>query len=100
MSSGQRPCLKLECFPLKAAAWENVNDKGHKWYSVKLVKVYKDDRDGQWKETQSLTDRDLLPAAGLLQTMWASLAVKEGSQGAQQQQQAAVPAVAEEPRPF
>jgi hypothetical protein len=77
---GKAPILKLESFPLKIAAWENehtANGKTFKTYSVKLVKVYKDDR-GQWQETQSLNDRDLLAAASLLLEIWRTLCVKEG----------------------
>ncbi len=97
--AGKIPCLKLEAFPLKAAAWENEhehNGKKFKSYSVKLVKVYKDDR-GQWQETQSLNDRDLLAASALLLEVWRTIAIKEGKTGGEV---AAPTTAADEPPPY
>jgi hypothetical protein len=66
--AGQAPILKLRSGALQVAAWKNTGEKGD-WFSVKLEKSYKDAQ-GNWQRTQSLTNRDLLAAARLLETAW------------------------------
>lgn len=72
MSDGKAPFLKLESFPVKAAAWRNEGKDGRPWYSVKVAKSYKDDA-GNWQETTSFAHWDLPVVATLLQAVWMRL---------------------------
>lgn len=72
MSEGKAPFLKLEAFPIKAAAWRNEGKDGKPWYSVKVQKVYKDDQ-GNWTETTNFAHWDLPVVAALLTEMWGRL---------------------------
>lgn len=69
--AGNKPCLKYRIGSVKIAAWENQGEHGP-WYSIKLARSYKD-KNGNWQETATLGDRDLLAAAQLLEQMHRAL---------------------------
>ena len=58
------PAHKIARGALRVTIWRNTGDKGT-WYSVKLSRGYKVGDDA-WKETDSLNEDDVLPAAKLL----------------------------------
>ena len=58
-----KPAHKIRDGLLAVTIWENEHD-GKAYYSVDLTRSYKDG--DTWKETKSLSTRDLLKAANLL----------------------------------
>ena len=60
-----QPHFKLKDGAVKLTCWKNENDKGA-FYSVDLVRSYKNDETGEWKDTTSLSGAELLRAANLL----------------------------------
>lgn len=59
-----KPKFTMRDGAIKATVWENTTEKGT-FCSVDLVRSYKD-KNGEWKETTSLTGGDILRAANLL----------------------------------
>jgi hypothetical protein len=59
-----RPVFELRYGRLKASIWRQDSDRGH-FFNVVLARSYKDDA-GQWQNSNSLGERDLLEAAKLL----------------------------------
>jgi hypothetical protein len=58
MSSHDRPVHEIRLARIRASIWANRNDRQDTWYSVSIVRVY---RDGEtWKDTTSF-GRDDLP---------------------------------------
>jgi len=58
MSNGQRPVHEIKLGRVRASIWANRSGRNTAWYSVSLVRCY---RDGDtWKETSSF-GRDDLP---------------------------------------
>lgn len=72
----KQPVLKLSAGPIKLAAWENDRE-GKKYFSVSIVRVYKD-QNGEWKETSYFGDRDLLIVEALAREAFVMLSVREG----------------------
>ncbi|WP_195820644.1 hypothetical protein [Roseobacter sp. MH60115] len=58
-----KPVETLRDGRLKAAVWQNENDKG-RYYTVSLAKVY-EDRDGKLKETNSFSAGEMLRVSEL-----------------------------------
>ena len=63
--SSSKPVHEETSWPLKASVWENESDKGT-FYSLTLERSYKD-ADGNWKNSASLSRRDWLAGARLLE---------------------------------
>jgi hypothetical protein len=66
-SQNASPEIVLRDGPLRAAAWRSDGEYGPQ-YSTKLSRYYKGD-DGGIRETSSMRERDLLPAAELSSEM-------------------------------
>lgn len=66
-----KPMAKFESGLLDVAVWKNENEKGA-FLSFSVQRSYKDQK-GEWKNTDSLSlsRRDLLPLALLLQEAYA-----------------------------
>lgn len=62
-SQNNSPEIVLRDGALRAAAWRSDGEYGPQ-YNTKLSRYYKDD-DGEIRETSSMRERDLLPAAEL-----------------------------------
>jgi hypothetical protein len=60
----QKPAHKLRYGVLQATIWRNIGEN-NTWYSVVPTRSYKTG-DDMWKETDSLSQDDLLPMAKLL----------------------------------
>lgn len=63
---------------VEAAVWANSNENRVR-YSVTTRRTYK--TDGNWKESQSLYDSDLLPLARLLERAWEWIATQSRDEG-------------------
>ena len=50
---------------IKATVWGNESDKGT-FYSVDVVRSYKNDETGEWKDTTSFSGNEILRASNLL----------------------------------
>jgi len=74
--SGNRPDYTLDAFPLKLAGWKTEND-GREHWSFRLTKRYKDDKDGEWKDTPYLNMHDLPRASLLYQRAYIELGIKK-----------------------
>lgn len=59
------PTFKLKDRGLLVTVWANQNKEDQTFYSTTLIKSYKDGDD--WKETNSMSEGDLLRASRLLQ---------------------------------
>ncbi len=73
------PIKKFSSGGVTAAIWENNGQKDGKPYSfntVSLQRSYKDDK-GEWHNTGSLRERDLLAAAFVLTQAYEELALKD-----------------------
>lgn len=63
-----KPLETLRRGALKIAIWSNSTDKGIRYSTDGVVRSYPDpNQEGQWKETRSLSNGELLQAARLLQ---------------------------------
>jgi hypothetical protein len=64
MSNASNPAAKVTLFPITAAVWRNETAKGPA-YSVTIQRSYRD-AEGNWKNSDSLNESDLLLAAKVL----------------------------------
>ena len=69
--SDNAPEIVLRDGALRAAAWKAEGEYGPQ-YNTKITRYYKDD-DGDIRETSSMRERDLLPAAELASEMHRSV---------------------------
>ena len=76
MSNNKPPVLKLHAGALKLAIWENSHES-KKYHSATLCRSYKDEKSGEWKDTQQFSTRDLPALAQLLLTAYQIIEVKE-----------------------
>ena len=66
LKKGNAPILRVKMFPVTVAVWENESLKGAgKYFTYSLQRSYKDDA-GNYQNTESLRQRDLLVAAECL----------------------------------
>lgn len=56
---------------LSVAVWKNANEKGD-WLSFSIQRSYKDEKTGEFKNTDSLRRADLLPLAEILREAFLS----------------------------
>ena len=61
-----KPKAKLRIGAVTATIWENENSEGKKFYSVNLIRSYRDN-DGEWQEADNLNHGDLMNAARVLE---------------------------------
>jgi hypothetical protein len=54
---------------VKARIWTNQTAAGPR-HAVEVLRIFKDDEQGQWKESHTLGRDDLLAAARLLEAAW------------------------------
>ena len=62
MESKRKPCKVVRCGKIKASVWKNnvVSDNEVKtFYSVVIIKSFKDEKSGEWKESNNYDKRDL-----------------------------------------
>lgn len=62
---GNKPVTTLRDGAIKATVWANESDKGT-FYSVDVVRGYKDSATGEWKDVASFSGGDVLRASNLL----------------------------------
>ncbi len=81
-SSGNYPKKKFRAGPISATIWENSgkNQQGepNKYNTISLERVYQD-KEGNWKSTNSFRLNDLPKAHAVLQRVYNDLVVKEQS---------------------
>ena len=70
--SREPPVERIRAGRLTASVWRNQHESGGSSYAVTLTRSYKDGEDN-WKETGSLFEKDLLPAAQLLTEAWSAI---------------------------
>jgi hypothetical protein len=82
------PAHKIRISNLQATIWRNSGQNGT-WYSVNLSRGFKTDEG--WRETDSLGQDDLLPAAKLLDLAhtWVMHQLEADRKGRKQSEQAA-----------
>lgn len=59
------PAMKLRDGTIQATVWRNTSTSGQTFYSVSITRSYRNG-DDTWRQTESLTQDDLLAAAELL----------------------------------
>ena len=66
MTDTKKPEQTYRIGRLSASIWLNESNEGTKFYSVEIVRNYKD-KDGNWKTTSSFSHDELLNVAMLAQ---------------------------------
>lgn len=64
------PAHKFQDGCLKVTVWRNTSTEGRIYYSVNISRSYKAS-DDTWRETESLSQDDILPVAELLRESYA-----------------------------
>ena len=59
MSNTKKPVSKVSLYPVTAAIWRNLNDKGEAWYNVTFERSFKNDA-GEWQSSGTFNAGDLL----------------------------------------
>jgi hypothetical protein len=57
--SDKQPASKVSLYPVSAAIWRNVNQKGGAFYSATFQRTYKD-KEGKYQSSDSFNGSDLL----------------------------------------
>jgi frataxin-like iron-binding protein CyaY len=57
--ANQAPVFQLRLGSVSGAVFERSNGSGRTWYSTKVNTQYKDEKDGQWKDSSSFDEGDL-----------------------------------------
>jgi hypothetical protein len=58
-SNNNKPVSKVTLYPVSAAIWKNVNDKGEAWYNVSFERKFKNDA-GELQSSSTFNASDLL----------------------------------------
>lgn len=95
---GNAPEIVLRDGPLRAAAWR-VNGEYGPQYNTKVTRYYKGD-DGDIRETSTLRERDLLPAAELASEMHRVVRDRKREQKQERSQDGQAPREADERQRF
>lgn len=72
------PDIKFEAFPLQLAVWKNEKD-GKTYYSCRLTKRWKHEESGEWRNTESLSARDLPGASALLMRAYMEIGIQKST---------------------
>jgi len=67
---------ELRSGQVKLVIWENEDEAGNKWNSINLNRIYKDST-GNWQDTQSFKEKDLLNISALCQKAHEMLRIEE-----------------------
>jgi hypothetical protein len=59
MSNTKKPVSKVSMYPVNAAIWRNLNDKGEAWYNVTFERSFKNEA-GEWQSSGTFNAGDLL----------------------------------------
>jgi hypothetical protein len=59
MSNSKKPVSKVSLYPVTAAIWRNLNDKGEAWYNVTFERSFKNEA-GEWQSSGTFNAGDLL----------------------------------------
>ena len=62
MTAGHRPAAEIRLGRIKASIWANEGEKGERWHTVQLSRLYRDE-DGQWRSAHGFVRNDLLLVA-------------------------------------
>lgn len=74
--SNNRPAHEIKLANIRATIWSNQNDRGDRWFSVSIIRTY---RDGdQWKDANSF-GRDDLPLVSKVGEMAYAWIWKQGA---------------------
>lgn len=69
----QPPIAKVKYLGVELSGWENKTDDGQIYFTCSLKRNYKDSK-GEWQETGTLRERDLLAVSFCTQEMARKLA--------------------------
>jgi hypothetical protein len=72
---------------LKLKIWENQSNDGRVWYNATLTRSYRD-QSGQWHDTSSIDQRDLLEVAEMYRDAHAWVKQQARARATQQRQEA------------
>jgi hypothetical protein len=78
--SRRPPAYEYRLGRIKAVVWLNHHPESGPWYSVNVVRSYKDDA-GNWKTAHSLGRDDLLPAAECLRQAFIWISIQSSGGG-------------------
>ena len=56
--AGKRPAFEARMGKIVASAWENISDEGT-WYSVSVIRLYKESDESGWKRAVTFGREDL-----------------------------------------
>lgn len=65
---------------VRLTVWENKDSQGRKYFSINLVRLYKD-KEGKWQRTDSFKSSDLLDLVAVCQRAHQLLNLEERWQG-------------------
>lgn len=71
-----RPVYKVASHGITVAVWEQKSKEGQTFYTAQLQRSYQD-KDNEWKNTDTLRMSDVPIAAQLLEKVYDKYAVKE-----------------------
>jgi len=92
-AKGNKPWDEVRDGPLKITIWKNEGEHGPRYSSIPN-KRYKDKTTGEWKDTDSFNEDDLLPLALLAEEAYRRIRAQKHADANARKEKEAAPAAA------